>query len=112
MQTIPATFAQLLKDQTGTAFRRASISSPLGRIWHVEVSRIGEDTYFTKGWPEFLVAHEVQIWDMMVFSHEGQSSLSVEIFDKTTCLKEYNCSLSGKKLCLERFTGCGTWRIP
>lgn len=97
MQKIPVKFAQLLTDQSDTAANTASISSPLGKMWHVELSRDSINTYFTKGWPEFVEAHQIEFGYLMVFSYKGQSNFSVEIFDHTTCLKEYNHISSGKR---------------
>ncbi|URD74385.1 B3 DNA binding domain [Musa troglodytarum] len=70
--------------------RAATILSPLGKFWHVSIERDGHDMYFGNGWKEFTEAHDLCVGYFLVFCHEGNMVFTVEVFDWSGCLKEYN----------------------
>ncbi|KAL6863823.1 hypothetical protein ACP4OV_016726 [Aristida adscensionis] len=85
---IPAKFARRhLAQEQG---RRATLMSPLGKFWHVDVARSDDDDCcFAGGWSEFVGANAVAPESFLVFRYEGNMVFTVKVFDTSGCIKEY-----------------------
>ncbi|KAJ8498794.1 hypothetical protein OPV22_009346 [Ensete ventricosum] len=84
---IPRHFTERLECEN---HRAATILSPRGKFWHVSIERDGHDVYFGNGWKEFTEAHDLCVGYFLVFCYEGNMVFTVEVFDWSGCLKEYN----------------------
>lgn len=67
--------------------RGFDLKAPSGETWHVGVSKVANDLFFSSGWGDFAKAHELQENDLLVFTFSGSSSFEVLIFDATGCEK-------------------------
>ncbi|CAM8967962.1 unnamed protein product [Rhodiola kirilowii] len=69
--------------------------------WAVEVVKSGKHGYFfEEGWAAFVRANELEFGDFLVFFLTGSCTLSVVMYDKTSCAKNLvkrRSSLSGRK---------------
>ncbi|XP_073000719.1 putative B3 domain-containing protein Os04g0347400 [Typha latifolia] len=86
--------------------RKATILSPLGKFWHVDLLKEGSDLFFRGGWKEFVRAHRLLVGYFLVFRYEGNLVFSIKVFDLSGCCKEYrdgdletdlNCSVPATK---------------
>lgn len=64
-----------------------SLKGPSGNTWHASLVLDSIGFYFTHGWNEFLIDHNINLGDVLVFRYDGQSQFSVRIFDTTACKK-------------------------
>ncbi|XP_037451594.1 B3 domain-containing protein LOC_Os12g40090-like isoform X2 [Triticum dicoccoides] len=58
-----------------------------GETWHVGVTKVANDLFFSSGWGDFVKTHELQENDLLIFTFSGNSSFKVLIFDVTGCEK-------------------------
>ncbi|XP_020102764.1 putative B3 domain-containing protein Os04g0347400 [Ananas comosus] len=72
--------------------RKATLYSPLGKFWHVNLERSNEsnDVFFGGGWREFVRAHDIRVGYLVVFRHEGNMIFTTKVFDLSGCLKAYD----------------------
>ena len=74
--------------------RRATLMSPLGKFWHVDVVRDGHggdsDVYFAGGWAEFVRANRLEEENFLVFKYEGNMVFTVKVFETSGCIKNYD----------------------
>lgn len=68
----------------------ATLFSPNGKFWHVEINHTGQDIYFQKGWSEFAKAHDLHAGYFVVFRYEGNMIFKVKVFDTTGCIKDFS----------------------
>ncbi|XP_078171467.1 putative B3 domain-containing protein Os06g0632500 [Carex rostrata] len=73
--------------------KQASLVTQTDKFWRVDVCQNEEGIIcFSRGWPEFAKAHHLQIGYLAVFRYEGKMVFNVEVFDTTSCLKNYSLS--------------------
>ena len=70
--------------------KQASLVTQTDKIWRVDVCQNEEGICFNRGWPEFAKAHHLQIGYLVVFRYEGKMVFNVEVFDTTSCLRNYS----------------------
>ncbi|XP_010942229.1 putative B3 domain-containing protein Os06g0632500 isoform X1 [Elaeis guineensis] len=70
--------------------QKATIVSPLGKFWHVNLQREGHKMFFGSGWEDFVKAHGLSVGHFLVFRYQGNMVFTIKIFDKSGCLKEYD----------------------
>uniref|UniRef100_A0A453JTR2 TF-B3 domain-containing protein n=3 Tax=Triticinae TaxID=1648030 RepID=A0A453JTR2_AEGTS len=83
---IPDKFASSFIRQTQSS-QGFDLEAPSGETWHVGVTKVANDLFFSSGWGDFVKAHELQENDLLVFTFSGNSSFEVLIFDATGCEK-------------------------
>ncbi|KAJ3697555.1 hypothetical protein LUZ61_001260 [Rhynchospora tenuis] len=67
----------------------ASLVTQSCKIWRVDVHQNEEGIYFSRGWSEFVKAHDLQLGYFLLFRYEGKMIFTVKVFDTTCCLKDY-----------------------
>lgn len=86
-QPIPTKFVQrYLAHEHG---RRATLTSPMGKFWHVDVAR-GDDAgcfFFAGGWAEFVRDNALAPENFLVFRYEGNMVFTVKVFDTSGCIQ-------------------------
>ncbi|RVW61116.1 putative B3 domain-containing protein [Vitis vinifera] len=90
-------FCVLIDRLIPTAFRehfngfvphKAILRDPVGRVWQVELSKIGKDVYFQKGWQKFVTDNFVEMEDFLVFRYDGGYIFDFKLFRNTGCEKK------------------------
>ncbi|KAK9927137.1 hypothetical protein M0R45_024337 [Rubus argutus] len=56
--------------------------------WTVQVSQIEGDIYFRNGWQEFIRDNSLGDFEFLVFRYERAMHFSIQIFDKTACMRD------------------------
>ncbi|XP_045084330.1 B3 domain-containing protein Os12g0592300 isoform X2 [Aegilops tauschii subsp. strangulata] len=74
---IPDKFASSFIRQTQSS-QGFDLEAPSGETWHVGVTKVANDLFFSSGWGDFVKAHELQENDLLVFTFSGNSSFEVE----------------------------------
>ncbi|KAL6347840.1 hypothetical protein AAG906_037569 [Vitis piasezkii] len=67
---------------------KAILRDPVGRVWQVELSKIGKDVYFQKGWQKFVTDNFVEMEDFLVFRYDGGYIFDFKLFRNTGCEKK------------------------
>ena len=70
------------------------IFCPLGKFWRVKLDRGQSDVLQGDGWAGFRTAHDLSEGNILLFRYEGNMVLSVEVFLRNGCLKEYHGTLA------------------
>ncbi|XP_078170835.1 putative B3 domain-containing protein Os06g0632500 isoform X1 [Carex rostrata] len=83
---IPQNF---MKHLDGDRYNKATLLSPHGKFWHINLHQEGNDLYLDGGWSNFAKEHDLCTGDFVVFRYEGNMVFTVKVFDVTCCLKEY-----------------------
>ena len=55
------------------------------QCWEVDVVKVDDYTYFTKGWNAFVKNNHVEFLDFVVFKFVGNSTFEVKIYGKDLC---------------------------
>jgi hypothetical protein len=98
-QPIPTKFVhRYLAHEHG---RRATLTSPMGKFWHVDVARgSGQEdddgACFAGGWAEFVKGNALAPENFLVFRYEGNMVFTVKVFDTSGCM-EYGCDTAGAR---------------
>ncbi|OEL30487.1 B3 domain-containing protein [Dichanthelium oligosanthes] len=60
-------------------------------LWDVEVftDEKSGDMYLARGWTKFARAHDLRDGDLLIFRYDGTAALTVTVFDRSTCRKQY-----------------------
>ncbi|KAJ3697554.1 hypothetical protein LUZ61_001259 [Rhynchospora tenuis] len=69
--------------------KRASLVTQSCKICKVDVCQNEEGICLSRGWSEFVKAHDLQLGYFLLFRYEGKMVFSVKVFDTTCCLKDY-----------------------
>ncbi|KAJ4791210.1 Transcriptional factor B3 family protein [Rhynchospora pubera] len=77
--------------------KRASLVTQSCKIWRVDVGQNEEDICLSRGWSEFVKAHDLQLGYFLLFRYEGKMVFSVKVFDTSCCLKDYALTPSEPK---------------
>ncbi|KAJ3698243.1 hypothetical protein LUZ61_001948 [Rhynchospora tenuis] len=92
---IPNPFVKLpiprkfMKHLDGLQHNKATLLSPLGKFWDIDLHQEGDNLYLDGGWSDFAKAHDLLTGYFVVFRYEGNMIFTVKVFDGTCCLKEY-----------------------
>ncbi|KAJ4755797.1 Transcriptional factor B3 family protein [Rhynchospora pubera] len=86
MQRIPKKFYKHLPTILP---KRASLTTQSCKIWRVNVHQNEEGICFSRGWSEFVKAHDLQLGYFLLFRYERKMVFSVKVFDTSCCLKDY-----------------------
>lgn len=78
-----------MKHLDGDRYNKATLLSPHGKFWHINLHQEGSDLYLDGGWSDFAKEHDLSTGDFVVFRYEGNMVFTVKVFDVTCCLKEY-----------------------
>lgn len=78
-----------MKHLDGDRYNKATLLSPHGKFWHINLHQEGNDLYLDGGWSDFAKEHDLCTGDFVVFRYEGNMVFTVKVFDVTCCLKEY-----------------------
>ncbi|RCV44445.1 hypothetical protein SETIT_9G374600v2 [Setaria italica] len=65
-----------------------SLKGPSGNTWHAKLILDSEGFYFTHGWNEFFIDHNINLGEFLVFGYDGHSHFSIKVFDLTGCEKQ------------------------
>ncbi|XP_038975568.1 putative B3 domain-containing protein REM15 isoform X2 [Phoenix dactylifera] len=84
---IPPAFVKYI---TNLRDKRATLISPLGKLWSVNIHGCKEKMCFREGWPEFAQAHDLKLGCFMVFRYEDDRTFSFQVFDTSACRKDYS----------------------
>ncbi|KAF7845114.1 putative B3 domain-containing protein [Senna tora] len=69
---------------------KAKIEACDGKLWEVEVQKMGGKFSFSKGWGNFAEENKVKFGDFLLFKLLADSStFKVNIYGKTCCVKEF-----------------------
>ncbi|KAJ1260002.1 hypothetical protein BS78_10G198800, partial [Paspalum vaginatum] len=96
---IPDKFVQEhLMTGTCSSSQKATIFSPLGKFWRVEVDRDQSGVLLGESWAQFLTAHDLSDGCILLFRYEGDMVFTVEAFLHNGCLKEYEAAAADDEI--------------
>lgn len=84
---IPPAFVKYIINLGG---KRATLVSPLGNSWSVNIHGYKKNMWFREGWTEFAQAHDLKLGYFMVFRYEDDRTFSFQVFDTSACRKDYS----------------------
>ncbi|WOK95216.1 B3 domain-containing protein [Canna indica] len=84
---LPRAFTQHIEPENR---QKATILSPLGKFWHVDLKSDGRQLFFGDGWKEFARAHDFAVGFFLVFRYEGNLVFTIRVFDLSCCQKAYS----------------------
>ncbi|KAM0923999.1 hypothetical protein ACQ4PT_005138 [Festuca glaucescens] len=93
---IPDKFVQQHLTEAGACIssQNAMIFCPLRKFWRVKLDHGHSDVLHGEDWPQFVTAHDLSEGNILLFRYEGNMVLSVEVFLRNGCLKEYHTTLA------------------
>ncbi|KAF8015536.1 hypothetical protein BT93_H1149 [Corymbia citriodora subsp. variegata] len=80
--------------------KRFKLSNCAGRFWHVNIEKVDDCLFFTRGWKAFAQDNSLQFGDFLVFRFNGVSKFSVRAYGLHACEKEVP-SFARKRKCGE-----------
>lgn len=84
----------------GRTYGSVSLTGPSGKTWTVQLIKQENDLFLHHGWSTFVVDHQLECGELLVFRYEGHLHFTVQVFDKDACEKEAafhsECSQSSK----------------
>ncbi|KAG2571302.1 hypothetical protein PVAP13_7KG131200 [Panicum virgatum] len=85
---IPAKFMQhyILNEHLNN--RTAIIFGPLGKVSHIEIEMNQSDVFFSGGWSQFLVLHDITESNALLLRYEGNMVFTVKVFEPDGCQRE------------------------
>jgi len=99
MQTIPKKFVANIREKIS---EQVILKVPNGKTYTVEVAEEQQNELVLRsGWAEFASAYELELGDLLVFTNNGNSHLTVRIFDRSACEKELSCVLLDSMPCMQ-----------
>ncbi|RLN19762.1 hypothetical protein C2845_PM02G07340 [Panicum miliaceum] len=87
-QGIPDKFVQHIR---GRIAKTVKLESRTGCTFDVEVAESLGKVVLQTGWKAFACAHDLKMWDFLVFKYDGTPRLKVLIFDLSCCEKVLPC---------------------
>lgn len=66
----------------------ASILSPLGKFWRIELEKDELGMFFKGGWLQFLSFHGISPGDVVLLRHEGNLVFKIKVFGINGCKKD------------------------
>ncbi|PAN46106.1 hypothetical protein PAHAL_9G163700 [Panicum hallii] len=87
-QGIPDKFVQHIR---GRIAKTVKLESRTGCTFDVEVAKSLDKVVLQTGWKAFACAHDLKMWDFLVFKYDGTPRLKVLIFDLSCCEKVLPC---------------------
>ena len=88
LQGIPDKFVQHIR---GKIAKTVKLESRTGCTFDVEVTESLGKVVLQTGWKAFVCAHDLKMWDFLVFKYNGSPRLKVLIFDLSCCEKVPPC---------------------
>ncbi|PUZ37947.1 hypothetical protein GQ55_9G158200 [Panicum hallii var. hallii] len=88
LQGIPDKFVQHIR---GRIAKTVKLESHTGCTFDVEVAKSLDKVVLQTGWKAFACAHDLKMWDFLVFKYDGTPRLKVLIFDLSCCEKVLPC---------------------
>ncbi|KAL6867349.1 hypothetical protein ACP4OV_015373 [Aristida adscensionis] len=89
MQRLPARFAAELGARRRVKLRLDGGGGRGTAVREAEVVASGGNTYLGRGWRQFARAHELRDGYLLVFHYDGAGVLTVTVFDRSTCCRDY-----------------------
>ncbi|WVZ79323.1 hypothetical protein U9M48_026916 [Paspalum notatum var. saurae] len=80
------------------SIQKATIFSPLGKFWRVEIDRDQSCVLLGESWAQFLTAHDLSEGCILLFRYEGNMVFTVEAFLQNGCLKEYRAAAADDEI--------------
>jgi len=68
--------------------RTAIIFGPLGKVSHIEIEMNQSDVFFSGGWSQFLVLHDITESNALLLRYEGNMVFTVKVFEPDGCQRE------------------------
>jgi hypothetical protein len=95
-QRIPGKFVQQHLTEAGSCLssQNATIVCPLRKFWRVKIDHGLSDVLHGDEWVQFVKVHDLSEGNILLFRYVGYMALSVEVFLRNGCLKEYNKTLA------------------
>ncbi|XP_074287773.1 uncharacterized protein LOC141612918 isoform X2 [Silene latifolia] len=84
---IPPKFSKKLKSLVGEKF---TLEDSSGRRWDVLLTRTEGSLAFVTGWLNFVLDHDIQYGDLLVFYYLNDRRFLVEIYGKNACTKIFS----------------------
>ncbi|PAN37568.1 hypothetical protein PAHAL_7G105500 [Panicum hallii] len=78
---IPAKFMQQYIPKEHLNNRTAIIFGPLGKVPHIEIEMNQSDVFFSGGWSQFLVLHDITESNALLLRYEGNMVFTVKVFE-------------------------------
>ncbi|KAF2933459.1 hypothetical protein DAI22_04g084500 [Oryza sativa Japonica Group] len=85
---IPAKFVQHYIAEEHLNIHMASILSPLGKFWRIELEKDELGMFFKGGWLQFLSFHGISPGDVVLLRHEGNLVFKIKVFGINGCKKD------------------------
>lgn len=85
LQPIPAKFVHNYIRGGHMDNHLAILIGPLGKICQVELKMNGPNTFFSGGWPQFLVLHGITEANWLLLRYEGNMAFTVKLFGPNGC---------------------------
>jgi hypothetical protein len=63
----------------------AVVFGPHGKVYNIKIEMDQSDMFFTCGWLQFLVFHNITVADALLLRYEGNMVFTVKVFDSDGC---------------------------
>jgi hypothetical protein len=63
----------------------AIILGPHGKVYNIKIEMDQSDMFFTGGWSQFLVFHDITEANALLFRYEGNMVFTVKVFGSDGC---------------------------
>ncbi|PIN08676.1 hypothetical protein CDL12_18741 [Handroanthus impetiginosus] len=67
---------------------KALLKNSHGELWSVEVTKVGDESYFEEGWVKFIQENGIEFGDLLVFHYNGDCVFDLKILGKMASKKE------------------------
>lgn len=94
LQFLPPKFARTV---VALVDKETYLEDSTGRRWRVTLSDVDGSLAFQKGWRDFLLDHDIQLGDFLIFHYIMGSHFVVQIYGKSGCEKLDFSMTVGKK---------------
>jgi len=94
LQGIPDKFVQHIRGKIG---KTVKLESRTRCTFDVEVTESLGKVVLQTGWKAFVCAHDLKMWDFLVFKYNGSPRLKVLIFDLSCCEKVPPCHICDRR---------------
>jgi hypothetical protein len=85
---VPAKFVQQYIPKEHLNNRRAIVFGPLGKVSHIEIEMNQLDVFFSGGWTQFLMFHDITESNALLLRYEGNLVFTVKVFEPNGCQRE------------------------
>ena len=91
---------KMLDDHRQKNVKVRQADSGLRRLWDMELVFRYDHMYLYRGWEQFVRAYDLRHGYFLVLRYDGNTTLTVNVFNTTMCLMRYQDDNDASTLCL------------